>query len=108
MLNIRELTKTYSSGIQALKQVTLEVPAGMFGLLGPNGAGKTTLMKILATLLDPDSGAAEMNGLDLIKDKPGARQMLGYLPPGVWPLSNSHRQADAQLFRQTKGRERSN
>jgi ABC-2 type transport system ATP-binding protein len=87
MLNIRELTKTYSSGIQALKQVTLEVPAGMFGLLGPNGAGKTTLMKILATLLEPDSGAAEMNGLDLIKDKPGARQLLGYLPQefGLYP-----------------------
>jgi len=87
MLNIKGLTKTYSSGIQALKQVTLEVSAGMFGLLGPNGAGKTTLMKILATLLEPDSGAAEMNGLDLIKDKPGARQLLGYLPQefGLYP-----------------------
>ena len=45
MLNIKELTKTYSSGIQALKGISLDVPAGMFGLLGPNGAGKTTLMK---------------------------------------------------------------
>ena len=43
MLNIKELTKTYSSGIQALKGILLDVPAGMFGLLGPNGAGKTTL-----------------------------------------------------------------
>ena len=73
MLKIRELTKTYSGGIQALKGITLDVPSGMFGLLGPNGAGKTTLMKILATLLEPDSGTAEMNGIDLITDKPATR-----------------------------------
>jgi len=58
MLKIRELTKTYPSGVQALKDISLDIPAGMFGLLGPNGAGKTTLMKILATLLEPDSGTA--------------------------------------------------
>ena len=69
MLKIRELTKTYGSGIQALKGISLDVPPGMFGLLGPNGAGKTTLMKILATLLEPDSGTAEMNGIDLIVEK---------------------------------------
>ena len=40
MLKIRELTKTYSGGIQALKRITLDVPSGMFGLLGPNGAGR--------------------------------------------------------------------
>jgi ABC-2 type transport system ATP-binding protein len=87
MLNIKELTKTYAGGIQALKRVSLEVPAGMFGLLGPNGAGKTTLMKILATLLEPDSGTAEMNGIDLIIDKHGTRKMLGYLPQefGLYP-----------------------
>ncbi len=62
MLEIRDLTKTYSSRIQALKGVSLEVPTGMFGLLGPNGAGKTTLMKIVATLLEPDSGTVEMDG----------------------------------------------
>jgi ABC-type multidrug transport system ATPase subunit len=54
MLIIRELEKTYSNHIQALKGITLNIPAGMFGLLGPNGAGKSTLMKILATLLTPD------------------------------------------------------
>lgn len=87
MLNIKELTKTYPSGVQALKQVSLEIPRGMFGLLGPNGAGKTTLMKILATLLEPDSGAAEMDGLDLIKDKHATRTKLGYLPQefGLYP-----------------------
>jgi ABC-2 type transport system ATP-binding protein len=87
MLKIRQLTKTYASGIQALKGISLDVPAGMFGLLGPNGAGKTTLMKILATLLEPDSGTAEMNGIDLIIDKHGTRKMLGYLPQefGLYP-----------------------
>jgi len=87
MLNIKELTKTYPGGIQALKKVSLEVPSGMFGLLGPNGAGKTTLMKILATLLEPDSGAAEMNGMDLIIDKHETRKILGYLPQefGLYP-----------------------
>src|SRR5438128_1392916 len=87
MLTIRELTKTYSSGIQALKGITLDIPSGMFGLLGPNGAGKTTLMKILATLLECDSGCAEMNGFDLLADKHSTRKMLGYLPQefGLYP-----------------------
>ena len=87
MLNIKDLTKTYPSGVQALKGISLDVSAGMFGLLGPNGAGKTTLMKILATLLEPDRGGAEMNGIDLIKDKHETRKMLGYLPQefGLYP-----------------------
>jgi ABC-type multidrug transport system ATPase subunit len=87
MLVIRELKKTYPSGVQALKGITLEVSRGMFGLLGPNGAGKTTLMKILATLLEPDSGSAEMNGIDLIIDQHSTRKMLGYLPQefGLYP-----------------------
>ena len=80
MLVIRDLVKTYSSGIQALKGISLEIQPGMFGLLGPNGAGKTTLMKILATLLEPDSGTAEMDGHDLITMKAETRKKLGYLP----------------------------
>lgn len=87
MLNIKELTKTYSSGVQALRRINLEIPPGMFGLLGPNGAGKTTLMKILARLLEPDSGTAEMNGIDLIKEPHATRKILGYLPQdfGLYP-----------------------
>ena len=111
MLKIRELTKTYSSGIQALREISLDVPAGMFGLLGPNGAGKTTLMKILATLLEPDSGTAEMNSIDLIGDKHGARKLLGYLPQefGLYPTFTAEQMLDyfARLKGVGNGKERS-
>lgn len=80
MLAIKNLMKTYPSGVQALKEIRLEIQPGMFGLLGPNGAGKTTLMKILATLLEPDSGTAELDNVDLISAKAETRKKLGYLP----------------------------
>jgi ABC-type multidrug transport system ATPase subunit len=80
MLEVKELKKTYANGVHALKGISLEITSGMFGLLGPNGAGKTTLMKILATLLEPDSGKAAINGVDLISRKDKARRILGYLP----------------------------
>src|SRR6202171_1910238 len=103
MLAIRELKKTYPSGVQALKGITLEISRGMFGLLGPNGAGKTTLMKILATLLEPDSGSAEMNGIDLITHKDKARRMLGYLPQefGLYPTLTAVQTLD--YFAKLKG-----
>ena len=87
MLAIEGLNKTYQSGVHALRDIALEVPPGMFGLLGPNGAGKTTLMKILATLLEPDSGTVTMRDTDLISEKHRARMMLGYLPQdfGFYP-----------------------
>lgn len=103
MLAIRELSKTYPSGVHALRSVTLDVPAGMFGLLGPNGAGKTTLMKILATLLEPSSGTAHMHDVDLIADKPHARRLLGYLPQdfGFYPTLRAEQMLD--FFAQLKG-----
>lgn len=87
MLSIRNLTKTYSGGVRALRGISLDIPMGMFGLVGPNGAGKSTFMKILATLLDPDTGSATLNGLDLIGRKDETRRLLGYLPQefGVYP-----------------------
>ncbi len=96
MLGIRELKKTYPGGVQALRGITLEIPAGMFGLLGPNGAGKTTLMKIAATLLEPDSGEVELDGIDLIADKKAARRMLGYLPQefGLYPTLTAEQTLD--------------
>ena len=87
MLSIRDLSKTYPGGVRALRGVSLDIPQGMFGLIGPNGAGKSTLMKILATLLEPDSGSAHLDSLDLIADKDATRRLLGYLPQefGVYP-----------------------
>lgn len=103
MLQIKQLTKTYPGGVQALKEISLKIPFGIFGLLGPNGAGKTTLMKVLATLLEPDSGTAEMDGLDLINDKHGTRQVLGYLPQefGLYPTLTAEQTLD--YFAKLKG-----
>jgi len=79
-LVIRDLSKTYSNGTRALKDVSLEVPQGMFGLLGPNGAGKSTLMRIIATLQEPDAGSIRLGDIDVLRDKEKVRQTLGYLP----------------------------
>ena len=68
MLKIKNLSKTYPNGVQALRFVDLEIPRGMFGLLGPNGAGKSTLMRTLATLQEADSGTAFLGDLDVLKD----------------------------------------
>ena len=86
-LQIRDLNKTYSNGVQALKNVNLDIPQGMFGLLGPNGAGKSSLMRTLATLQQADSGTATLGDIDILKDKDKVRQILGYLPQefGVYP-----------------------
>jgi ABC-2 type transport system ATP-binding protein len=96
MLKIKDLTKTYPSGVQALKGVSLELSPGVFGLLGPNGSGKSTLMKILATLLEPDSGTIEMNDVDLITRKDHTRRMLGYLPQdfGLYPTLTARQMLD--------------
>jgi ABC-2 type transport system ATP-binding protein len=103
MLAITDLVKTYSSGVQALRGINLELRPGVFGLLGPNGAGKTTLMKIVATLLEPDSGTIEMNGVDLLTRKDQARQMLGYLPQdfGLYPTLTAWQMLD--YFAKLKG-----
>ncbi|HET7664244.1 MAG TPA: ABC transporter ATP-binding protein, partial [Rhodanobacteraceae bacterium] len=87
MLTIRHLSKTYANGVQALKDVSLDIPNGMFGLLGPNGAGKSTLMRTIATLQAPDTGTIELDGRDLVADKQATRKLLGYLPQefGVYP-----------------------
>lgn len=86
-LKITNLSKTYQNGVQALKNVNLEISAGMFGLLGPNGAGKSTLMRTIATLQKADEGAINLNGIDVLKDKEEVRRILGYLPQefGLYP-----------------------
>jgi ABC-type multidrug transport system ATPase subunit len=86
-LKITGLSKTYPNGVKALKNLTLTIGNNMFGLLGPNGAGKSTLMRTVATLQDPDSGAVELDGLNVLTHKDEVRKVLGYLPQefGVYP-----------------------
>lgn len=79
-LSIDNLSKPYRSGVQALKEVSLTIETGMLGLLGPNGAGRSTLMRIIATLQEADSGSVKFDNLDVLEDKHGVRQLLGYLP----------------------------
>jgi ABC-2 type transport system ATP-binding protein len=86
-LHIRGVSKTYANGVHALKDVTLTIPAGMYGLLGPNGAGKSTLMRIVATLQEPDEGSVRLGDVDVLNQKDEVRKRLGYLPQefGVFP-----------------------
>ena len=94
-LQIRNLSKRYPNGVQALDDVSLTIPTGMYGLLGPNGAGKSTLMRTLATLQEPDAGEVTLAGadpggvgdVDVLRDKDAVRRRLGYLPQefGVYP-----------------------
>lgn len=95
-LIITNLSKTYPNGTQALKNVSLTIPTGMFGLLGPNGAGKSTLMRTIATLQEADSGSVNLGGLDVLADKQGTRQILGYLPQefGVYPKVSAEHMLD--------------
>jgi ABC-type multidrug transport system ATPase subunit len=90
-LSIRNISKTYPNGVQALKDVSMDIPKGMFGLLGPNGSGKTTLMRTVATLQEPDQGSIRFRDIDVLKDKESVRRGLGYLPQdfGVYPNLNA-------------------
>lgn len=87
MLKLTGISKTYPGGVQALQEINLAVPRGMFGLLGPNGAGKSTLMRTIATLQQPDRGAITFNGIDVLQNKTALRRTLGYLPQefGAYP-----------------------
>jgi ABC-2 type transport system ATP-binding protein len=86
-LQITNLSKRYPNGTQALQDVSLTIPLGMFGLLGPNGAGKSTLMRTLATLQEADSGRATLGDIDVLRQKDAVRRVLGYLPQefGLYP-----------------------
>lgn len=95
-LRVKDLTKTYPNGVEALKGVSLTIPMGMYGLLGPNGAGKSTLMRTLATLQTADSGSAFLGDVDVLNQPHEVRRMLGYLPQefGVYPRTSALRMLD--------------
>lgn len=96
MLCINGVSKTYSGGVEALKDVSLKMERGVFGLLGANGAGKSTLMRTLATLQQPDAGAIRLDGYDLFADLRAARRLIGYLPQdmGVYPRVSAREMLD--------------
>ncbi|SEQ19133.1 MULTISPECIES: ABC transporter ATP-binding protein [Pseudomonas] len=80
-LSIRQLTKTYGNGFQALKGLDLDVNEGdFFALLGPNGAGKSTTIGILSTLVNKSSGQVSVFGHDLDRDPAGLKRCLGVVP----------------------------
>ena len=102
-LTISNLSKTYSNGVRALHNVSLDIPSGMFGLLGPNGAGKSTLMRTIATLQQPDSGSVRLGDIDVLTQPDEVRRTLGYLPQdfGLYPGLSAERVLDH--FAELKG-----
>lgn len=80
-LSIDNLQKTYQSGLEALKGVSLDVDEGeFFGLLGPNGAGKTTTIGIVTSLVTKTSGSVSVFGIDIDRDFSAAKRLIGVVP----------------------------
>lgn len=86
-LALHNVTRTYPNGVRALRGISLNIGAGLYGLLGPNGAGKSSLMRTIATLQPMDSGTITFDGHDVFADVTAHRARLGYLPQdfGVYP-----------------------
>jgi len=81
ILSISDLSKTYDTGFQALKTVSLEIEKGeIFALLGPNGAGKTTLISIVCGIVNASSGTVTVDGNDIVRDYRAARSLIGLVP----------------------------
>ena len=81
VIAISGLTKTYASGLQALKRVDLEIARGeIFALLGPNGAGKTTLISIVCGIVTPTAGSVRVDGHDIVREYRAARSKIGLVP----------------------------
>lgn len=81
IIEVKNLSKTYQSGFQALKNVDLSIRKGeIFALLGPNGAGKTTLISIICGIVNPSAGQVLADGYDIVKDYRKARQLIGLVP----------------------------
>ena len=81
IISIRDLTKTYASGFEALKRTNLDIERGeIFGLLGPNGAGKTTLINIVCGIVNPSGGTITVGGHDIRRHARAARDLIGLVP----------------------------
>lgn len=87
MISVHDLHKSFGE-VKAVRGVSFDAEDGrVTGLLGPNGAGKSTTLRILYTVLKPDSGTATIDGVDVVEDELGARGRIGTLPhgPGLYP-----------------------
>jgi ABC-2 type transport system ATP-binding protein len=81
IISVDNLSKTYASGFQALKDIDLDIRRGeIFALLGPNGAGKTTLINIICGIVNPTRGVVRADGHDIISDYRAARSLIGLVP----------------------------
>jgi ABC-2 type transport system ATP-binding protein len=81
VISVSNLSKTYTSGFQALKSIHLDIRRGeIFALLGPNGAGKTTLISIICGIVTPSEGTVSVDGHDIVTDYRAARSMIGLVP----------------------------
>ena len=81
IISVNQLSKTYASGFQALKQIDLDIhPGEIFALLGPNGAGKTTLISIVCGIVNPSEGTVLADGHDVVRDYRAARAKIGLVP----------------------------
>ena len=84
VIAIRGLSKTYASGLQALKTVDLEIDKGeIFALLGPNGAGKTTLINIVCGIVTASTGSVSVEGRDIVRDYRFTRRAIGLVPQEI-------------------------
>ncbi len=105
IISISGLTKTYASGLQALKQVDLEIRKGeIFALLGPNGAGKTTLISVVCGIVTPSSGTVIADGHDIVRDYRAARSKIGLVPQELTTDTFETPWATASLSRGLFGR----
>jgi ABC-2 type transport system ATP-binding protein len=81
IISVSNLSKTFASGLQALKNIDLDIRRGeIFALLGPNGAGKTTLISAICGIVNPTEGSVTVDGHDIITDFRAARSMIGLVP----------------------------
>ena len=81
VVSIKNVSKTYASGFQALKHVDLDIRRGeIFALLGPNGAGKTTLINVICGIVNATSGKVTADGHDIVREFRAARSKIGLVP----------------------------
>ncbi|HEY1726290.1 MAG TPA: ABC transporter ATP-binding protein [Steroidobacteraceae bacterium] len=104
-LSISNLTKTYASGLQALKNVNLEIRKGeIFALLGPNGAGKTTLISIVCGIVTASSGTVTVDGYDAVRQYRAARRKIGLVPQELTAITFEKLLPTVQFSRELFGR----